>query len=521
MKTTPEQTLSQIRSAILDSIKSPVLTHEQKVTALAAHADSLLDVLDLPEALAEELEGLLNRPGNTDGCICDLSEGHAPLRPRYIVPDYEKFMTEGSPFLQLPPPGDLAEALDSLLILYKHVPSVTNYPVYLGALDQLLEPFLEGVSEEEALTLITRFLRHVDRTVLDAFSHANIGPQDSRAGRLILKAEAGLCQAVPNLTLKYDPDQTPDDFALLCIETALTCAKPSFANHPLFRSELGTDYVIASCYNGLKLGGGSYTLCRLILGNIAKRAESIADFKETQLPMVCARMAAYMDARIRFEVEESGFFLHNFLAKEGLIHRDRFTAMFGLVGLADCVNLLLEKEGIPGRFGHDPHADQLGLEIMEEINALNNAHHNPYCEATDGHFLLHAQVGLAEDQNITPGVRIPIGEEPEVLLHHLRHCGKFHPFFPSGAGDIFPMDSTVQANPAYLLDMLKGAFREQLRYLSFYSRDSDVVRITGYLVKRSEIQKLEAGENVLQGTTALGMGAVRNGHALARKLRQV
>ena len=44
-------------------------------------------------------------------------------------------------------------------------------------------------------------------------------------------------------------------------------------------------------------------------------------------------------------------------------------------------------------------------------------------------------------------------------------------------------------------------------------------RITGYLVKRSEIEKLEKGENVLQDTTALGMGAKHNGHILERKVR--
>lgn len=43
-----------------------------------------------------------------------------------------------------------------------------------------------------------------------------------------------------------------------------------------------------------------------------------------------------MDERIRFEVEESGFFENNFLAKEGFIKRDRFTAMFGMVGRRVC-----------------------------------------------------------------------------------------------------------------------------------------------------------------------------------------
>ena len=58
-----------------------------------------------------------------------------------------------------------------------------------------------------------------------------------------------------------------------------------------------------------------------------------------------------------------------------------------------------------------------------------------------------------------------------------------------------------------------------LRYLSFYSSDSDVIRVTGYLVKRSELEKLAGGEAVLQDTTALGLGAARSGHILERKVR--
>lgn len=506
--------VNETRDNILGIIKSPSLTHEQKLTNLACQADSLMEVLDLPEGLDE----LLNAPSGKQ-CICDLSEGHAPMRPRYIVPDYEKFMKEGSCFLQLAPPTDLYEALDHLLILYKHVPSVTNYPVYVGHLDLLLEPFIDTVDEAQAKKLLKMFMTHIDRTVLDSFSHANIGPVPTKAGRLLLEVEAELEHAVPNLTLKYEEGVTDDEFALKAIDCALHSAKPSFANHAMFRSELTENYVIASCYNGLPLGGGSYTLCRLILGNIAKRSSGIQDFKEKQLPYVMDIMARYMDERIRFEVEESGFFEHHFLAKEGLIHRDRFTAMYGLVGLAECVNILLEKEGKSGRFGHDENANDLGVEIMEMIREFNDSHVNPYCEVTGGHFLLHAQVGLAEDQNVTPGTRIPIGEEPEELIDQLLVLSRFHKYFPSGTGDIFPIDLTVHKNPEYVLDIIKGAFKKDLRYLSFYSSDSDVIRVTGYLVKRSEMEKLDKGMAVLQNTTGLGLGASKNGHILERKVR--
>ncbi len=502
------------RNEILEIIKSATLTHEQKIANMAAKSDSLMEVLDLPEGLDE----LMNVPAEQK-CICDLSEGHAPVRPRYIVVDYDKFMKEGSKFLQLGPPKDLYEALNSLLIFYKHIPSVTNFPVYVGQLDLLLEPFIGDVEEAQARKLLKLFLTHVDRTVLDSFSHANIGPKATKAGRLLLEAEAELKNAVPNLTLKYEEGVTPDDFALMAINTALQSAKPSFANHKMFKNELTEDYVIASCYNGLPYGGGAYTLCRLILGNIAKRANGIKDFMEKELTLVLDIMARYMDARVRFEVEESGFFEHNFLAKEGFIHRERFTGMFGMVGLADCVNLLMEKEGMQGRFGKDDKANALGVDIMEKIVEFNKNHKSPYCEISGGHYLLHAQVGLAEDENITPGTRIPIGEEPEELIDHLLVLDKFHKYFPSGTGDIFPIDTTVHKNTDYLLDIIKGAFRKNLRYLSFYEKDSDLIRVTGYLVKRSEMKKLEEGQSVLQDTTALGLGAAKNGHILSRKVR--
>lgn len=47
--------VNKTRENILDIIKSPVLTHEQKVASLANQADSLMEVLDLPEGLDELL----------------------------------------------------------------------------------------------------------------------------------------------------------------------------------------------------------------------------------------------------------------------------------------------------------------------------------------------------------------------------------------------------------------------------------------------------------------------------------
>ncbi|MCY6483102.1 YjjI family glycine radical enzyme [Clostridium aestuarii] len=492
---------------ILDIIKDKTLTYEQKVLSLARAAEDSLNVLNISTQVQEYRD---------EGIICDLNEGHAPYRPRYIVPDYEKFMRNGSEFLDLKPASDIWDAVNNLLILYKHVPSITSFPVSLGNIDTLLEPYIKD--EQEAYHAIKLFLTHIDRTLTDSFCHANIGPLDTKAGKLILKVQKELQTSIPNITLKYSK-YTSDNFAIDAIDTALVTAKPSFANHEMFSKEFNGKYNIVSCYNGLTTGGGSYTLCRLNLAFLAKKSISEEDFITVVLPDAVKRMDEYIDERIKFLVEESGFFNGNFLVKEGLISRDHFTAMFGMFGLAECVNHFIGSDKQEYRFGHSEEANNLGFRIIEKLSQEVNKHENPYCEISKGKFLLHAQVGIDTDNNISPGCRIPIGEEPE-LPQHLIQSAKFHKFFPSGIGDIFPFDSTCKKNPNFILDIIKGAFKENMRYFSLYSSDSDVIRITGYLVKKSEIEKLEKGEQVLRDTVALGLGAVKNQGVLNRKVRK-
>ena len=487
-------------------IKDSTLTYQQKVLSLAQAAENTLNVLNISETIQRYRD---------EGIICDLFEGNAPYRPRYIVPDYEKFMKNGSEFLELKPPKDIWEAINSLLILYKHVPSITSFPVYVGNIDTLLDPFIKD--EDEAYRAIKLFLTHIDRTLTDSFCHANIGPLCTKAGRLILKAEKELQNAVPNLTFKYG-NMTPDDFAIEGINTALETAKPSFANHKMFEREFGENYGIASCYNGLSIGGGSYTLVRLNLAALAKKSNNKNDFINTIMPDAIKAMAEYMDERIKFLIEESDFFKTNFLVKEKLIDQDNFTAMFGMFGLAECVNHFIDSEELKDKFGHSDRANDLGVRIIEKLDEEVKKHTNLYCKATDGKYLLHAQVGIDSDKRTSPGCRIPIGEEPELYLH-LLHSSKFHKYFPSGIGDIFSFDNTSKKNPQYILDILKGAFKQQMRYFSLYSSDSDVIRITGYLVKKSEMEKLDQGKQVLHDTVALGLGSAKNQKVLERKIR--
>ncbi|MDF2945264.1 MAG: hypothetical protein K0S01_4122 [Herbinix sp.] len=491
---------------VLNIIKDKKLTYDQKVLNLAQTAEDSINVLAISRETQEYRDA---------GIICDLNEGNAPYKARYILPDYERFMKNGSNFLNLKPAKDIWDATNNLLILYKHVPSVTSFPVYAGNIDTLLEPFVED--EVEAYHAIKLFLMHMDRTLRSSFCHANIGPTPTKAGRLILKAERELQCATPSITLKYNKE-TSNDFAIDAVNTALITAKPSFANHDMFVREFGEDYGIASCYNGLKIGGGSYTLARLNLASLAQRAKDKDHFLNCILPDAVLRLASFMDEKIRFLVEESGFFETNFLVQEGLISRDRFTGMFGVFGLAECVNYLLKAENKQDRFGKGSEASHLGHVIIKKLHEEVGQHHNQYCEVMGGKFLLHAQVGIDSDKGVSPGCRIPIGEEPE-LWDHILQSAVFHPYFPSGISDVFSFDHTTKQNPEYILDIIKGAFRENMRYFPFYANDSDVVRITGYLVKRSDMEKLDKGKAVLIDNVVLGLGAVKNQRVLERKVR--
>ncbi|WP_349763264.1 glycyl radical enzyme domain-containing protein, partial [Fusobacterium sp. SYSU M8D902] len=80
-------------------------------------------------------------------------------------------------------------------------------------------------------------------------------------------------------------------------------------------------------------------------------------------------------------------------------------------------------------------------------------------------------------------------------------------------------DQTYNNNIEAILDIIKGAFANEMRFFSLYGSDSDVVRVTGYLVKKSEMAKLDRGEQVLRDTTILGKGARDNAKALERRLR--
>ncbi|MDR0587226.1 MAG: YjjI family glycine radical enzyme [Treponema sp.] len=482
--------IEKAQNAVRDILKNPALTHEQIVAKLAITAENLLGY---PQGTPDDFYTLFDKD-----MICDLGEGHAPYSARYILPDYDKLMKEGCAFLRLQKPRTLYEALNTLLVFYRHVPSVIHFPVFMGHIDRLLEPFITG--EKESRELIRGFLTHCDRTFGSSFCQMNIGPAATRAGRIILELEAELQNSIPNMTLLYDPAITPDDFAELAVQTALVSANPAFAYHPAYEHDFHPgSYGIASCYNGLPLRGGAFTLSRVRLNRIAEHSSSQEDFFNRALPHTVRVLCEFIEAKIRFLVNDTPFFKNHFLVREGFVEQDRFLGLFGMVGLCECVNVLMEKEHKQGRFGPDEEANQLGVQVMERLKEETERFTSAYSPIWNHHFALHAQVGAEGDLGVSPGARIAIGSEIP-LYDHLRQAGLYHPFFSTGVGDIFPFEPIAARNPKAILDVFKGSFQTGMRYISTYASNSDLVRVTGYLVKRSDIEKFRAGEAVINET---------------------
>ena len=509
--------IDEVQTRAREIVQSGALGYDQKVRRLAQLATETLPYPELSDECREALDKRI---------ICDMFEGHAPFTPRYVLPDYERAFEHGLEYLELDPPEDLDDALAFLQIMYAHVPSVTTYPVYLGDLDKLLGRFVTAeIGDDELDRKLRRFWIGIDRMQPDAFAHLDVGPHDSRVTRSIFRVERSLRQAVPNITLKVDPAITPDDLVLDAVRTVFETGKPHFVNHPMMVGDHGEGYAAVSCYNSLKIGGGAHTLVRVNLKEVARvHSGDVEAFLADTLPRYVEYTAELAEARIRSLVEEQRFFETHWLATEGLVDLDRFAAMFGVIGLAECVELLLAYEGRDrdgaARYGHDAAADELAIRVIERIAELVDARPMPYSNGHGGASYLHSQGGIDTDDAVTAGTRIPVGDEPP-MLDHIHTCAPHHHLFTAGISDIFHVDETAVRNPEALVDIIRGAFASGMRDFTFNLADNDFVRITGYLVRKSDLQRVDDAAQVRHGSDHFAAASEEAYHLTGRAVKRV
>jgi YjjI family glycine radical enzyme len=357
----------------------------------------------------------------------------------------------------------------------------------------------------------------LDRTLPDAFMPVNIGPTDNIICRTILQVDAELKQIAPNFTFMYDPAITPDELLRQATSNICECSKPHIANYPMHAEAYGAGkFGIVSCYNSLPLAGGSNTLVRMNLKEVAKKAEGIEQFFEQTLPEYCALMIELMDARSSHLHEKSNFF-KGFLTTEGLIEESRFAPMFGIYGMAEAVELLMQAEQQDGKYGHSLDANQLGHRISETLADI--VENSPVQYGYNGKSLLHAQGGISLDDAVTPGVRIPYGTEPDPVTY-VQATAYHHQFYTSGISDILTIEETVKSNPEAMFNLCKGALSLGYREFTANVASNDLVRVTGYMVKLSDINKF-ADSGSRTNTTFLGAEAAKNTGILDRQPRVV
>ncbi len=509
MKTNSSLSLTSFQDRCHQIITDAHLSPKQKATFLALEAENNLPYPTLSEATQHALEQRI---------ICDMYEGHAPYKPRYVLPDYARFLKQGSCWLELQPATDFDDALNMLTIIYHHIPSVTGLPVYLGCLDTLLLPYVGNLSEDQLYRKLRHFWIMLDRTLPDAFMHANIGPTDNIICRLILRIDAELKQVAPNLTFFWDPQQTPETLLLQAITNICECSKPHIANMPLQKKSFDQQgYGVVSCYNSLPLAGGGSTLARINLKEVALRSLNVDDFFTNKLPIYCAQQIELINARLTFLYDKSNFFKESFLVTEGLIDPNRFVAMFGIYAMAEAVNILQDKAKLSDRYGQSQQANELGIRISQQLAHFveSTPVKNSWCNRA----MLHAQSGISSDKDTTPGVRLTYGQEPDPVNHIMAIAGH-HPYYASGISDILTIDETIKQNPQALMQLCKGAFNAGLREFTANVAGNDLIRITGYMVRLSDIARYKK-EGSRTNTTWLGSEAADVTNIMKRQPRVI
>ncbi|STJ13556.1 glycine radical enzyme, YjjI family [Escherichia coli] len=202
--------------------------------------------------------------------------------------------------------------------------------------------------------------------------------------------------------------------------------------------------------------------------------------------------------------------------KEGLINPERFVPMFGMYGLAEAVNLLCEKEGIAARYGKEAAANKWVIASARNWRSLS-----PYPREIwmAKRAMLHAQSGISSDIGTTPGARLPYGDEPDPITH-LQTVAPHHAYYYSGISDILTLDETIKRNPQALVQLCLGAFKAGMREFTANVSGNDLVRVTGYMVRLSDLEKYRA-EGSRTNTTWLGEEAARNTRILERQPRVI
>ena len=249
------------------------------------------------------------------GMLCDMF-GARPHKPRYVLPDYARFLRQGSAWLELAPPPDFRRgpSMPCASSTTTFLPSPACRSGWDGSIicccPSSVSWMMNPPSQAEG------FWIYLDPVLPDAFMHVNIGPDDNRICRLILRIDNELPAGGAESHLLPRPGvQTPD---ACCCRRSKT--SPSAAPHlsTNYRST-ATPSTGAVWHRRLlqpsAAGRGPTPWCYSPSGGVAEQAGG-RDFMAHMLPhLPQAGLPAHRGAR-RLPAPGSGFF-DSFLVEGG------------------------------------------------------------------------------------------------------------------------------------------------------------------------------------------------------------
>jgi YjjI family glycine radical enzyme len=262
---------------------------------------------------------------------------------------------------------------------------------------------------------------------------------------------------------------------------------------------------------------------RLNLKEVVQQAKcSLDDILNKVIPENAQLQLEIINSRSRFLVEEIGWFKHNAFVAEGLLAPDQFTAYAGVYGLAEAVDIIMTRQGRPdAHYGHDREANEVAHLLIKHMAQSIQAIPAEYCTGSQNRAVFHAQVGISADKDVTPAARIPAGKEPD-LYNHISSEAPVHKWITGGVSTILEFDQTASENPEAILDIIRGAFRTGARNLSIGSKASEFIRVTGYLMRRSDIEAAKAEKALRYDSSLFGVEVFENRPlALQRRVREV
>ena len=162
-------------------------------------------------------------------------EGNAPYRPRYVLPDYAEGAAAGirvprAATADRPRRGDHLPAGDVRQRAVDH--RLPGLPRQLRRAARAVRRRASTDAElyRGAAQPLGGARPHPARTPSPTPTSGRTTPASRRT---VLRVAAELQQVVPNLTLRVDPERTPDDLVLDAVRTVFACGGPHFVNHPM------------------------------------------------------------------------------------------------------------------------------------------------------------------------------------------------------------------------------------------------------------------------------------------------